>query len=149
MTSPVSKGLFVFALFLLVGVAVIAGRPTEGWAGSTGHVTTADFGSRVLEAGRPVVVQFDASWCPFCRKVRPYIDALASRKGGAVDVYRLDVDASKAVASYYQVQSLPTIIIFVDGDEYARYEGAPEQQELFDWVDEMTSALAPAEDDDL
>ena len=87
------------------------------------HVTTADFESRVLGAGRPALVDFHAAWCGPCRRQGPLVDELASELSAEAVVAKLDVDANPEIASRYGVFSIPTILVFRDGVEVERFVG--------------------------
>jgi thioredoxin 1 len=88
------------------------------------EVTDADWETRVLGGDLPVLVDFWAPWCAPCRKVEPMVRELASRHAGRLDVARLNVDAEPAAAARYDVLSLPTLILFRDGEPVERIAGA-------------------------
>jgi thioredoxin 1 len=76
------------------------------------EVTDATFETDVLQADRPVVVDFWAPWCGPCRVVSPIIDDLAGQHGERVSFLKLNVDDNPATASRYNVLSIPTVILF-------------------------------------
>ncbi|MDH5314563.1 MAG: thioredoxin, partial [Actinomycetota bacterium] len=78
------------------------------------------FRERVLEAERPVVVDFHADWCGPCHQMSPVLEGLAEELGDEVEFVKLDVDGSPDVASAYRVSSIPTIIRF-DGGRPTRW----------------------------
>jgi thioredoxin 1 len=83
-----------------------------------GRITDVDqrsFEARVLEADRPVVVDFHADWCGPCHQMAPVLERLADELGDEVSFVKLDVDASPELAVAYRVSSIPTIIRFDEG----------------------------------
>jgi thioredoxin 1 len=77
-------------------------------------VTDASFEHDVLEAGKPVVVDFWAPWCGPCRAIAPALEELAGETE-RVDFVKLDIDDNPVVASRYDVLSIPTVILFEGG----------------------------------
>lgn len=78
-------------------------------------VSSADFNAKVLQAQGPVLVDFFATWCGPCKMLAPTIDEVAKELAGKVTVYKLDIDQSPDVASRYGVMSVPTLIVFENG----------------------------------
>jgi len=86
--------------------------------------------TEVLGSKEPVLVDFWATWCPPCRLIAPAIDALASEYKGRVKVGKLDVDENSEVAGRYGVRSIPTLLVFRDGQVVDQRVGALPQAEL-------------------
>ena len=78
-------------------------------------VTDESFQTDVLDAGRPVVVDFWAPWCGPCKAVHPILEQLATETDG-VEFVKLDIDANPVNASRYDVLSIPTVILFAGGE---------------------------------
>ncbi len=86
-------------------------------------VTDATFEEEVLRSGRAVVVDFWAPWCGPCKAIEPALEELAGETE-KVDFVKLDIDASPGVADRYGVLSLPTVMLFADGEPRATVYGA-------------------------
>jgi len=76
------------------------------------HATDADFQQVVLEADKPVIVDFWAAWCGPCKLVAPELEKLASKYEGAIDIVKVDVDANPALSRGFNIMSIPTIAFF-------------------------------------
>src|SRR5690625_378391 len=87
-------------------------------------VTDATFAEAVLGAPTPVLVDFWATWCGPCKMVSPVLEEIAAEKAGELTVAKLDVDANPETARTYQVVSIPTLILFADGEPVKRIVGA-------------------------
>ena len=86
-------------------------------------VTDETFETEVLGAGRPVVVDFWAPWCGPCKAIEPALEELAGETG-KVGFVKLDIDENPSVADRYGVLSLPTVMLFADGEPRATVYGA-------------------------
>lgn len=85
-------------------------------------VTDADFETMVLESEKPVLVDFWATWCGPCKMIAPVLEEVASEEAG-LTIGKLDVDSNQGTALRYGVQSIPTLILFKNGQEAERIVG--------------------------
>jgi thioredoxin 1 len=96
----------------------------HGYPGRMDEVTDASFAAEVLASPVPVLVDFWAPWCRPCEAIEPHLRSLAAEHGARVRLVRLNVDENLGVPGRYGVLSLPTVIVFVGGEERARIVGA-------------------------
>ncbi len=89
-----------------------------------GDVTDADFEERVLRASTPVLVDFWAEWCVPCHMVSPVVEEIGREKADSLQVAKLNVDENPEATRRYGVMSIPTLILFVGGEERTRVIGA-------------------------
>jgi len=88
------------------------------------------FEQMVLKSDKPVLVDFWATWCRPCLMVAPIIDELAEEYGDKVDFVKLDVDENARTASNYGIMSIPTLLIFKDGQPVSHLVGVRPKNEL-------------------
>jgi thioredoxin 2 len=101
-------------------------------------VAQEDFETTVLGAGVPVLVDFFADWCAPCKMVAPLMDEIAHQQTGKVLVAKVDTDAAPEIALRYEIRSIPTIILFQDGEEAERSVGL-EPERVRGFVEAATS----------
>ena len=94
-----------------------------------------NFDAEVLQSETPVVVDFWAPWCGPCRALAPVIGELAEENAGSVKVGKLDTDQSPQTAVKYGIQSIPTIIVFKNGEAVQKAMGVQPKSKLQEMID--------------
>ncbi|WUD83684.1 thioredoxin domain-containing protein [Streptomyces sp. NBC_00503] len=112
------------------------------------EVTDADFEAEVLgERGRPVLVEFTADWCGPCRQLAPVLLAIAAEEAARLKVVQIDADSNPATLVRYGVLSMPTLLVFRDGEPVQQMVGARAKRKLLQELEEhmaRAAAVAPA-----
>ncbi len=97
-------------------------------------VSDATFESEVLKSANPVVVDFWAEWCGPCRMIAPALDEISNSLGDKVKIVKLNVDENPGIAAKYGIMSIPTLMIFKNGELASRQVGAAPKQKLEQWI---------------
>ena len=97
-------------------------------------VSDTTFESEVLKATGPVVVDFWAEWCGPCKMIAPALEEIAGSMGCKVKILKLNVDENPQTAAKYGIMSIPTLMIFKNGEMAARQVGAAPKQKLEQWI---------------
>jgi len=96
-----------------------------------------DFNARILQADKPVLIDFWAPWCGPCKMVAPELEAVADEYEGKAIVVKVNVDEQQGLANQYNVMSIPTLLLFKDGKETERIVGYRPRKDLMDAVDKI------------
>ena len=91
-----------------------------------------NFEKEVLQADKPVIVDFYADWCGPCRMMAPIIDEIAEEKADSLKVGKVNVDENQDLAMKYQVMTIPTIAIFKNGKVEKTFVGVRSKSEIID-----------------
>lgn len=106
-------------------------------AGSLGTLSDATFDEEIGSSSTPVLVDFWAEWCGPCKMIAPILEEIADEKGDAIKILKLNVDDAPEIARRFEVMSIPTMILFKDGEEAKRIIGAKPKQALVDDIAEF------------
>ncbi len=108
-------------------------------SGPVSDVTDNSFQAEVIESDVPVLVDFWAPWCGPCRRVSPVVEEIASEKGGALKVVKLNIDENQQTAVKFNVMSIPTLMLFKHGEVKKTVIGAYPKRKI---EEEIEPALA-------
>ncbi|MEZ5787660.1 MAG: thioredoxin [Xanthobacteraceae bacterium] len=97
-------------------------------------VSDKDFDTEVLKSSTPVVVDFWAEWCGPCRMIAPALEEISGSLGDKVKIVKLNVDENPATAAKYGIMSIPTLMLFKNGELASRQVGAAPKQKLEQWI---------------
>ncbi len=97
------------------------------------NVTTRNFDEEVLKSDKPVLVDFWATWCGPCRMVSPLVDEL-SEEHSEYKFCKVNVDDEEALAIKFGIMSIPTLIVFKNGEQKAKQVGALPKEAILDLV---------------
>lgn len=103
-------------------------------------VTDENFKAEVLESEIPVLVDFWAEWCGPCRMIAPVVDAVAEEYAGKLKVAKLNVDENPQTASQYGIMSIPSLLIFKDGQVIEKMVGFMPKEQMKEAIDKTLFA---------
>jgi thioredoxin 1 len=98
-------------------------------------VTDSSFQKDVLEAGKPVVVDFWAEWCGPCRMIAPALEELSTEFGEKLTIAKINIDENPQVPMKYGVRGIPTLMVFNNGQVAATKVGALPKTKIKEWIE--------------
>ena len=104
------------------------------------HVTDDSFGSDVLQADKPVLVDYWAEWCGPCKAIAPILDEVSKDYNGRLQVAKMNVDENREVPGKYGIRGIPTLMLFKGGELAATKVGALSKAQLTAFIDGQLDA---------
>lgn len=98
------------------------------------HATDANFSKDVLQSGKTVLVDFWAEWCGPCRMIGPVLEEMANEMGDDVVIAKMNIDENPQTPAHFGVRSIPTLMLFKDGELVDTKVGVQSKSALTAWV---------------
>ena len=106
------------------------------------ELTSDNFDSTINEASVPVLVDFHATWCGPCKMLTPVVEQVAAEKGDDALVAKVDIDAARDIAQRYRITSVPTLMVFVNGEPVKTARGVQGKSSIESMIDEASQRSA-------
>jgi thioredoxin 1 len=108
---------------------LMAGRKHQPMAKPV-HITDSSFDAEVLKSDLPVLTDFWAEWCGPCKMIAPILEEIAEEYAGRIKITKMDVDQNNRMAMQFGVQSIPTLVLFKNGQAVEQLVGAMPRERL-------------------
>ena len=103
--------------------------------GNVAEASDSSFAADVIESKQPVLVDFWAPWCGPCRLIAPVVEELATENAGSMKIYKINIDDNPNAAQEYGVSSIPTLMLFKNGEVVERFVGVQPKNRLQEAID--------------
>ncbi len=101
---------------------------------ATIKIDNSNFETEVLQASAPVVVDFWAEWCGPCKMIAPALEEIAAEMSGKVTIAKVNIDENPEIATRFGIRSIPTLVMFKDGEVADMRVGAQPKSALSSWI---------------
>ena len=98
------------------------------------NITDEEFEDSILKNSGVCLVDFWAEWCGPCKQISPILEEIASEENNDVTIAKINIDENPRIATDYGIRSIPTMLLFVNGELKGTKVGAQPKQELNDWI---------------
>jgi len=98
------------------------------------NVTDSSFEEEVLKSDLPVVVDFWAEWCGPCRMLTPIIEEISKELQGKIKIFKMNIDENPNIPSEYGIRSIPTMMLFKNGEQIDTSIGVKPKNSLVEWI---------------
>jgi thioredoxin 1 len=105
------------------------------------ELTEATFDEVIVSSAEPVVVEFWAEWCPPCRTMAPILESMATDYDGSLRLVKINADEQPDLARRFEVVSVPTLLVFADGELRHRMIGARSRVQLLDEIERAAGSI--------
>ncbi|MDP2388069.1 MAG: thioredoxin domain-containing protein [Bacteroidota bacterium] len=130
MKTNFSLSFFFFAFLLIVGCGFGYRANSPHYRQEEKPITMEAFNKRVSNKDKAVLVFFHADWCMICRKMEPSINEIEKELGGKLDVFRIDTERDREIADTFEVNSLPLLLFYKNGQKQWTHLGMADKNTL-------------------
>lgn len=103
------------------------------------EITQANFEAEVLQSKQPVLVDFSADWCGPCKMIAPVLDQIAQENAGRYKIGKVDVEQQRELANQFNIQALPTLLYFVNGEVRRQNLGAVSKKAIVSTLETLSA----------